>query len=81
MHLKKCGSVSVHILKNIGLRAHHPSAHGGLSANVLLDINFFEMILPSCLKLCLTVEHSISYSCSWGKLCPNVLDECLICRN
>ena len=53
-------SVSVHILANNALRAHHASAHGGLSANVLSDIclSFFEMILPSCLKLCLTVEHS-----------------------
>ena len=52
-------SVSVHILANNA--AHHVSAHGGLSANVLSDIclSFFEMILPSCLKLCLTVEHSI----------------------
>ena len=43
------------------LRAHHASAHGGLSANGLSDIclSFFEMILSSCLKLRLTVEHSI----------------------
>ena len=41
--------------------AHHASAHGGLSANGLSDIclSFFERILSSCLKLCLTVEHSI----------------------
>ena len=41
--------------------AHHASAHGGLSANVVSDIClcFFEMILLSCLKLCLTVEHYI----------------------
>ena len=54
-------SVSVHILANIALRIHHASAHGGLSTNVLSDIclSFFEMILPSCLKFCLTVEHSI----------------------
>ena len=53
--------VSVRILANNALRAHHASAHGGLSANVLLDIclSFFEMILTSCWKLCLTVEHSI----------------------
>ena len=40
---------------------HHASAHGGLSANGLSDIclSFFEMILSNCLKLCLTVEHSI----------------------
>ena len=54
-------SVSVHILANNALRAHHASAHGGLSANGLSDIclSFFEMILSNCLKLCLTVEHSI----------------------
>ena len=54
-------SVSVHILSNNALRAHHASAHGGLSANVLSDIclSLFELILPSCLKLCLTIEHSI----------------------
>ena len=54
-------SVSVHILVNNALRAHHASAHGGLSANGLSDIclSFFEMILLSCLKLCLTVGHSI----------------------
>ena len=46
-------SVSVHILAN---NAYHASAHGGLSANVLSDIclSFLEMILLSCLKLCLT---------------------------
>ena len=54
-------SISVHILANNALRAHHASAHGGLSANGLSDICliFFEMILLSCMKLCLTVEHSI----------------------
>ena len=54
-------SVSVHILANNALRAHHARAHGGLSANGLSDIclSFFEMILLNCLKLCLTVEHSI----------------------
>ena len=54
-------SVSVHILANNALRAHHASAHGGLSANGLSDIclSFFEMILSSCLKLRLTVDHSI----------------------
>ena len=61
--LKAIVSVSVHILVNNALRAHHASAHGGLSANVLSDniicLSFFEMILPICLKLCLTVEHSI----------------------
>ena len=31
-------SVSVHILANNAIRAHHASAHGGLSANVLSDI-------------------------------------------
>ena len=53
-------SGSVHILANNALRAHHASAHGGLSANVLSYIFFFihvicffEMILLSCLKLCL----------------------------
>ena len=47
-------SVSVHILAN-------NAAHGGVSANGLSDIclSFFEMILSSCLKLRLTVEHSI----------------------
>ena len=54
-------SVSVHILANNALHAHHASAHGGLSANVLsyICLRFFEMIILSCLKLCLTVEHSI----------------------
>ena len=54
-------SVSVHILANNTIRAHHASAHGGLSANVQSDIclSFFDMLLLSCLKLCLTVEHSI----------------------
>ena len=53
--------VPVHILANNALRAHHASAHGGLSANGLSDIclSFIEMILSNCLKLCLTVEHSI----------------------
>ena len=48
-------SVSVHILANNALRAHHTSAHDGLTANVLSDIclTFFEMILLSCLSLCL----------------------------
>ena len=52
----------VHILANNALRAHHASAHGGLLANGLSDIcliSFFEMILSNCLKLYLTVEHSI----------------------
>ena len=42
-------SVSVHILANNALRAHHASAHGGLSANGLSDIclSFFELILLS----------------------------------
>ena len=31
-------SVSVHILANNALRAHHARAHGGLSANGLSDI-------------------------------------------
>ena len=54
-------SVSIHIMANNALRAHHASAHGGLSANGLSDIclSIFEMILSNCLKLCLTVEHSI----------------------
>ncbi len=54
-------SVSVHILAMNALRAHQANAHGGLSANGLSDIclSFFEMILSNCLKLCLTVEHSI----------------------
>ena len=36
-------SVSVHILANNALRAHHASAHGGLSANVLsyICLSFF----------------------------------------
>ena len=61
-------AVSVQILANNALRAHHASAHGGLSANGLSDIclSFFEMIILSCLKLCLTVEHSI-INCSWEK--------------
>ena len=57
-HYKVSVSVSFHILAN---NAHHASAHGDLSANGLSDIclSFFEMILSNCLKLCLTVEHSI----------------------
>ena len=45
-------SLSVYILANNALRAHHASVHGGLSANGLSDIclSFFEMILLSFLK-------------------------------
>ena len=44
--------VSVHILANNSLRAHHASVHGGLSANGLsgISLSFFEMNLLSCLK-------------------------------
>ena len=44
--------VSVSVLANNALRAHHASAHGGVSTNGLSDILliFFEMILLSCLK-------------------------------
>ena len=50
-----CGNparVSVSVLANNALRAHHASAHGGVSTNGLSDIllSFFEMILLSCLK-------------------------------
>ena len=49
------------MLRAAPVRAHHASAHGGVSANGLSDICliFFEMILFRCLKKCLTVEHSI----------------------
>ena len=56
--LAKCPavSVSVAILANNAPRAHHASAHGGVSSNGLSDICliFFEILL-SCLKfwLCL----------------------------
>ena len=45
-------SVSVSVLVNNALRAHHASAHDGVSTNGLSDIFliFFEMILLSCLK-------------------------------
>ena len=45
-------SVSVSVLANNVLRAHHASAHGGVSTNGLSDILliFFEMILLSCVK-------------------------------
>ena len=71
-------SVSVHILANnalrhMGIRAHHASAHGGLSVNGLSDIclSFFEMILSNCLKLCLTVEHSIRAGINDGQTMDN----------
>ena len=46
-------SVSVSVLANNALRAHHASAHGGVSTNGLSDIVLicFEMILLSCLNL------------------------------
>ena len=45
-------SVSVCVLANNALRAHHASAHAGVSTNGLPDICliFFEMIMLSCLK-------------------------------
>ena len=45
-------SVSVSVLANNALRAHHASAHGGVSNNGLSDILliFLKMILLSCLK-------------------------------
>ena len=45
-------TVSVSVLANNALCAHHASAHGGVSTNGLSDIwlIFFEMILLSCLE-------------------------------
>ena len=45
-------SVSLSVLANNALRAHHASAHGGVSTNGLSDILliFKKMILLSCLK-------------------------------
>ena len=47
------GSVSVSVLANNALLAHHASAHGGVSTTCLSGIVFicFEMILLSCLNL------------------------------
>ena len=46
------GLVSVSVLANNALRAHHASVHGGVSTNGLSAILliFFKMILLSCLK-------------------------------
>ena len=45
-------SVSVSVLANNALRAHHASAHGGVSTNGLSDVLLFLIffILLSCLK-------------------------------
>ena len=45
-------SVSVSVLANNALRAHHASVHGGVSTNGPSDILriFLKMILLSCLK-------------------------------
>ena len=58
-------SASVHVLANNALRAHHASAHGGLSANVLSDICLSLVPIPSVgVKL---------GTCVMGRNSPNIV--------
>ena len=78
--MKTINDSSVHILANNTLREHHASAHGGLSANVLSDIclSFFLNDSIELLEIMFDGRAFNSLAVVGTKLCPNVLDECLI---
>ena len=68
-------SVSVHILANNALQAHHASAHGGASTNGLSDIFFFFFLNDSIelLEIMFDGRALLSLAVVGKKLFPNVL--------
>ena len=74
-------SVSVSVLANNALRAHHASVHGGVSTNGLSAILliFWEMIRTIELLEIMFDGRAFHYLAVVGKkMFPNVFDGCLI---
>ena len=71
-------SVSVSVLANNALQAHHASAHGGVSTNGLSDIYIFLNDSIELLEIMFDGRAFHSLAVVGKKLFPNVFDECLI---